>query len=153
MFTLALLVLLTSLLGIVYRRDRGRVFWVGFALFGWCYMVAVFGPWCNVHIAPRLLSTHGIMLFQPDSSDRGIRHSTTSPLLHAGEYGPVFIRDVPPGRPWLARVNTIYFQQIGHCVFLPLLGIISGGLACYLHAKQRKPRGEDLGHANCGSEF
>ena len=41
--TACFLVLLTSFLGIIYRSDQRRAFWVGFAIFGWGYFMAYWG--------------------------------------------------------------------------------------------------------------
>lgn len=145
MFTLALVFLLSSILGIVYGRDRGRAFWTGFAVFGWCYLVVVFGPWFDRYVGPRLLSTHGIAYLQTVMSDQTatIWDSGNSTVFRSAEYGPMLIWDASSGRP-LARVNGVYFQQIGHCVTVVLIGVIGGGLACCFHAKYGKPQANHL---------
>ena len=43
-FTATVFILLTSILGVIYRRDELRSYWVGFAVFGWGYSVLAFGP-------------------------------------------------------------------------------------------------------------
>lgn len=43
-FTVTLLGLGVSLLGIVYRSGTRRAFWAGFAMFGWGYWVIALGP-------------------------------------------------------------------------------------------------------------
>ena len=35
---------LTSVLGIIYRSTSSRAFWIGFAIFGWAYIVVAFAP-------------------------------------------------------------------------------------------------------------
>ena len=42
---LTLGMLSVSVLGMVYRREETRAFWVGFALLGWGYMSLVLGHW------------------------------------------------------------------------------------------------------------
>src|SRR4051794_34921237 len=34
-----------SILGVVYRREARRAWWVGFALFGWGYAALTLAPW------------------------------------------------------------------------------------------------------------
>ncbi len=42
---LTLGMLAISVLGMVYRREEGPRFWIGFALLGWGYMSLVLGHW------------------------------------------------------------------------------------------------------------
>src|SRR5258708_36614221 len=55
-FSLALGVLLVSALLALHRTERGRAFWLGFALFGWTYLGASVVP----QVEPRLISTKGL---------------------------------------------------------------------------------------------
>jgi hypothetical protein len=59
-FSLTILAMLTSILGIVHRRGPKRVFWIGFAIFGWTHLVLVFAPWFYNRVGPQLL---GAQLF------------------------------------------------------------------------------------------
>src|SRR4051812_42711052 len=54
-FGLTLLILLTAVLLAVHRTERGRAFWLGFALFGWGYLVASLVP----AVVSRLPTTRG----------------------------------------------------------------------------------------------
>ena len=53
LFTAAVAVLLVAVLLAVHRRDRGRAYWLGFALFGWVYFILSLVP----ETAPRLATT------------------------------------------------------------------------------------------------
>lgn len=55
-FSVTLAVLLVSIVLAVYRRDRKRAFWIGFALFGGAYLVASLVP----PVESRLLTTKGL---------------------------------------------------------------------------------------------
>ena len=44
-YTFALVVLASSLCGVVFCRSRRRAYWAGFAFFGWGYFLLIFGPW------------------------------------------------------------------------------------------------------------
>jgi hypothetical protein len=51
----ALLVLLaTAILQAIYHRATRRAFWMGFALFGWGYLILVMGPWFSEYLGPKL---------------------------------------------------------------------------------------------------
>src|SRR5262245_34563600 len=49
---------LTALIGIAYRREAARAFWCGFAIFGWAYLLSVFGadPW-----RPKFIDAEGVL--------------------------------------------------------------------------------------------
>jgi hypothetical protein len=55
--TVQLAALVISPLGVIYRRGARRAFWAGFALLGWGYLLATFGPWLAPSIAPNLPTT------------------------------------------------------------------------------------------------
>src|SRR5438552_827548 len=55
-FALTLLVLLTAILLTIHRSGRKRAYWLGFALFGWVYLVASLIP----PIESRLPTTKGL---------------------------------------------------------------------------------------------
>jgi hypothetical protein len=60
MFSMTLGLLLTAVLGVVYRHGSRRAFWLGFALFGWVYWLMSFGPWFDTWVATDLLLTRPI---------------------------------------------------------------------------------------------
>jgi hypothetical protein len=54
---LALGFLLTAGLEALFRRGRERVFWVGFLVFGWVYMILSFNHWPFEYVEGHLLTT------------------------------------------------------------------------------------------------
>jgi hypothetical protein len=55
-FTATLTLLLCAVLGLILRRHHARAFWLGFALFGWTYVLLVNAPWLQTHLASRLIT-------------------------------------------------------------------------------------------------
>src|SRR4051794_17441258 len=55
---LTLLLLGAALLAIPYRREGKRAFWLGFAIFGWGYLVLTQAPWFAEQVGPRLPTMH-----------------------------------------------------------------------------------------------
>ena len=47
-----LAILATAILGVVYRRDAKRAWWLGFGLYGWGYLTLAFGPWFSTEMKP-----------------------------------------------------------------------------------------------------
>ncbi len=45
LWTLTMAVLAMGLVAIACRRDRSRIFWMGFSLFGWGHMILTLAPW------------------------------------------------------------------------------------------------------------
>jgi len=56
-FTMTLGILFFGILGAAFRKGEARVWWAGFALSGWAYLVLAFGPWSNDHVRPHLSTT------------------------------------------------------------------------------------------------
>ncbi|MFI5460739.1 MAG: hypothetical protein ACHRXM_35450 [Isosphaerales bacterium] len=54
---LALGFLLTAGLEAIFRRGRERLFWVGFLVFGWSYMILSFNHWPFEYVEGHLLTT------------------------------------------------------------------------------------------------
>jgi hypothetical protein len=128
--TLAVGLFLTAVLGAAFRRGQARAFWAGFALFGWSYLIVVFGPWFRTEVAP---------------------HLVTTPIL---EYVEVHIKQLPPGAvpyhnsyyigavrtPWsyLGPRNGEEYMRTGHSLvglLVALIGGILGRLFFYLQLR------------------
>src|SRR3954447_14795113 len=60
MYSMPPALLMTAVLGVVYRRGSRRAFWLGFALFGWAYWLLSFGPWFDTWAAPHLVLTRPV---------------------------------------------------------------------------------------------
>jgi hypothetical protein len=93
LFTLALGLLATAILGAMFRRGRQQAFWAGFALFGLGSMLLGFGPWADTAIRPRLLTTrlsHQLYpMFNPTSGGSvRLWDVATGMPVHEGRFDP-----------------------------------------------------------------
>jgi hypothetical protein len=71
--------LLTAVVGAIYRRQARRAFWLGFALFGWAYMIVTARIWIE-NDGPELIST--MLLRSPDGYREDARvHGTLQSVL------------------------------------------------------------------------
>jgi hypothetical protein len=155
-FTATLGVLLVSLLLAIHRTETTRAFWLGFALFGWCYLVGTLIP----PIESRLMTTKALAyldsklqerpatLYTVISSGTG-SGSTTNQIqsialntlgnpLTTSSPGRVRIWDVATGRlvgGWGG--TTEHFVRIGHTLFAVIVGWLGGLLSRHFHARHR----------------
>jgi hypothetical protein len=60
-------------MAIAYRQGSRRAFWLGFALFGWAYLVIGFAPGLRVATRPYLLSTRALERAWPKERDKTLR--------------------------------------------------------------------------------
>src|SRR5262245_19582567 len=56
-FSLTLVLLLAAVLGVSFGHGPGRVYWGGFAIFGWAYLALALGPGFTNVVGPHLLTT------------------------------------------------------------------------------------------------
>jgi hypothetical protein len=56
-FSTALVVLGCAILPLLLRRGPRRAYWIGFNAFGWGYLLACFGPWCEENLRPHLVTS------------------------------------------------------------------------------------------------
>lgn len=82
---LTLTILLTAILLAVHRRDRKRAYWLGFALFGWAYLVGSLVP----AVESRLPTTRGLAYLHSKLPEK----ETASQFLY---------RLLVPEEPWLS---------------------------------------------------
>jgi hypothetical protein len=139
--TLAVSLLFVALLGVLFRRGESRAFWTGGALFGWGYLLLVFGPWFNTNVAPHLLSTK-LLGFVFENA-----HSTPASVLVAGAgsgvaYGDLdgdgwvdlYVSNLPNASPMEVtrrlRTPTVLYRDLGNGQFVNVtataLGIVPG---------------------------
>jgi hypothetical protein len=147
-FTATLGVLLVSLLLSIHRTEATRAFWLGFALFGWCYLVGTLIP----PIEARLMTTKALTSLDSKVSGRSatiytvissgtgsgspsnqiqrIALSTVGNSLTTSSPGRVNVWDVATGRlvgGWGGTTEN--FVRIGNSLFALLAGWIGGLLA------------------------
>jgi hypothetical protein len=132
-FSASLLVLGVALIGALFARRARRTYWAGFAVLGWGYMLIVFGPWCDTHIAPLLITRSVFELvhfrFQGDLPERP------------------YVRVIAPG------LVMFGYQQIAHSLTAVLLGLLGGTLARRFAAPEvaAGPSGRGLSDAHTES--
>jgi hypothetical protein len=136
-FSVTFGVFLVSILLAIHRTERRRAFWLGFALFGWIYLVLTLMP----SIEPRLITTTALTLLDsnmPRSSPAGF------PDIDYNENGSIdlFVANNTVGR-WNSLVGTSlkrssgtgHFVRIGHSLFAVVAALLGGQLSRYLNTK------------------
>jgi hypothetical protein len=127
-FSATLLILTFSILLAVHGRGG---FWLGFALFGWVYLVASLIP----SVESRLLTTRAIVYLDARTANRQSLPVTVAftnegrPLLGWDE-DTVRIWDTASGKPVLRPSGSIAnFRRIGHSLFALLAGLLGAFIA------------------------
>jgi hypothetical protein len=139
-FSVTLAVLSVSVLLALHRADRRRVYWLGFALFGWIYLGASLIP----PIECRLLTTEALariaaripalvdpvaFTFSPDGSS-----------LVASRPGMIRLWNATTGQLLGGSVgSTDCFRGIGHSIVALVLAYLGGHLSGWLFARGRTP--------------
>ena len=153
-FGVALLTLLVSVLLAVHRTDQGRAFWLGFAVFGWAYLVASLVP----PVESRLPTTKGLAYLDSKLSDRviSVTWGLTTPggttntgnavqalafspdgkTLGANQSGTVRLWNATTGR-LLAGPNgsSENFVRIGHSLMGLVMAFFGGCLSGRLYGQ------------------
>jgi hypothetical protein len=128
-FSSTLLILLSSILLAVYGR---RAFWLGFALFGWAYLVASLIP----PVEARLLSRKGLAWLDTKMMNR---QSMWIAYMPEGRT-PGTLEDAEV-RLWdatgkLSPIGTfVNFRRIGHSLLALLAGLMGGFMAAWLRGR------------------
>ena len=127
--TASLTVLLASIVAAVVSRPRA--FWIGFAIFGWAYLLLSLGPWCDEHVRPWLLSTRFL---------DEIFLRTIGPSLVTRGLG--IRRALPFDGPALSykdHLEYLRFHETGHLLGSVAHGIMGGLLGLWLHRGRTIP--------------
>ncbi len=147
---LAVTILLTTILLAVHRTGRRRACWLGFALFGWTYLVASLIP----PIDARLPTTKGLaylhswlprqepasvflyrLLVTEDPMDSGSPRLVIPDMTGSGEadwsYSWMFTGAAPPG----FGSSPGNFVRIGHSLLALVIGFIGSRLSRLLYDK------------------
>jgi hypothetical protein len=155
---LTLLVLLTAVLLAVHRTDHKRAYWLGFALFGWVYLIVSLIP----PIGSRLPTTMGLTFIDSKIPGRHRAWATTV-LTFTSTAGtnPVQTVASPPQGSTLASssqevirvwdlttgklltgpfATTENFIRIGHSLLALLLAFVGGHLSRHLYGRGREDR-------------
>jgi WD40 repeat protein len=155
--TLAIGVLLVSLLLAIHRKVERRAFWVAFALFGWVYLGLIAIP----SIESRLLTTRALAYLDsriPRSivitsgttgtgnidpialTVRSVAFSTDGSVMASSDNsGNVRVwSSATVRRLWSANGTTENFVRIGHSLFAVLLAWLGGSLSRRLDLRSRR---------------
>jgi hypothetical protein len=136
-----LLALVIAIGASIYRRGSRRAFWVGFALFGWTYLILALGPaplngWRDLLVTSPVLSMlEDRLLDAPTPTMRGGTLSAIGRAQRASELTPwTYWTDTDRSNPF----SSDSFNRIGHSLFC--LGIaLGGGAFCrFLHDTRDK---------------
>lgn len=141
---LTLGLLAVAVLGVIYRREERRAYWLGFALFGWGFAALTLSPWSK----PEALPSTGLLdrLYIRVSPTKVVAVETYG-LPSDGRLGAALVvsNDVPPHAiPATAGpADTVFlvgtagieeFRSIGHCLLTILVACLGGGVARWFHA-------------------
>lgn len=140
LLTLSLGVLLVSVLLAIHREASRRAFWVGFALFGWAYVLLSLIP----SVESRLLTTK--ILTRLDSKVQGrsagiiqsVAFSPEGTLVAAGNPGQVRVWDAATGRllsGWTGTTEN--FVRTGHSLIALLAAWMGGLLSRLCHGRSQ----------------
>jgi hypothetical protein len=158
-FTGTLLFLFVSVLGVTFTRGRRRVFWGGFAIFGWGYSILALGPQFADLIGPHLLTSKMLMALQEVIPQFRIRagdkvlvkwgnswyRSTVLSVqngmyqIHYDGYSSASDEVVPSNR--IKVGEPVHFLRIGHSMFGLVFGLLGSALA--LRMSQESIRADD----------
>ena len=156
-FGVTLTLLLTSLLLAVHRTERRRAYWIGFALFGWAYLVMSLVPPVEARLPTtkflaRLDSLLGArpwfsalaQFIDQDNPSWARPAARTVASLPQGDIsmatsqGVLFLRDATTGSPLAVRGGTAEgFVRIGHSLLALVIALIGGSLSRRLYASGR----------------
>jgi hypothetical protein len=147
-FTLTLVILLTSVLLAFYRTETRRAFWLGFALFGATYLGLSLVP----PVESRLITTKALAYLDsklPRSIPAGF---TYADFDNDGTMDLYVVNNSQPNalylnkgngtfRLWVRRMTgtTENFMRIGHSLLALIAAVVGGQLSCRLYAKEREP--------------
>ncbi len=136
-----LLMLGVSLLGIVNRDADRRAFWIGFALFGWAYMIALYGPFLDRRVGHRLATTKVLAYLQLRRHEAPGQPVLFDPspaqiALHPA-WDPYTIPIAPNSTP-IPVPQWDFFQQVGHSLFALLLASFGGLVSKWFYSTRSR---------------
>jgi WD40 repeat protein len=158
LFSVSSMILLGSILLAVHRIGHRRAFWLGFALFGWVYLVASLVP----PVESRLLTTKGLQYLDSQVRDRidnvawkyikRARLSGNANAIQAVAFSPdgrrltaqssakgiMRVWDAATGRLLAGPSGTSEnFLKVGHSILALVLAFLGGHLSRFLDQKRR----------------
>ena len=120
-FTLSIVAISTALLGALIRRGRARPAWIGFALFGWTYLLVSTLP-------PRAFGALGFgpLPLPPNLIEWGM--ASVQPYLWP----------VPSGQMWNSDSVLIPYEQVGHSLGIVIFGSVGGVVGRFLAMRDER---------------
>jgi hypothetical protein len=142
MFTITFALLVAAILGCAACRGPVRMAWIGFAVFGWTYLLATFCLWpgSNGVTAPPFLTKalleysrplHSAAVITLDPGPTGEQTTEYVPTL--GMRAGTMIPAGPP--PGVRVVNLLHYRRIGHCLASIVCGIAGAVLGMLFSAR------------------
>ena len=130
-FSITLGVLLISILLAIYRTEKRRAFWLGFALFGSAYLGFSLVP----SIEPRLITTRALAFLNtkmPRSIPAGLAYFDYD---NDGDMDPYAVNN--SAGQWLkGSVGTTQnFMRIGHSLVALIVALLGGQVSQYHRSK------------------
>jgi len=154
MLVVTLAFLGVAVLGVIYRREATRAWWLGFALFGGGYLVLTLGPWFSTEVQPKLPTTHVLtyvyaklkpappqkLSVRITAKGDGISISNATDNVSADifEFSPqnITFEDILGSRLLAISGNEQDFTQVGHCLLAWVAGMLGALIACWFHASR-----------------
>jgi hypothetical protein len=133
-FSLTLGALLVSILNAIYRCEKRRAFWVGFALFGLSYLGLSLVP----PIESRLITTKALAYIDskvPRSNPAGLQY----PIVLSGRAWDTWSRNLGQNNllgTWSGTTEN--FMRIGHSLLALIAAFVGGRLSSHLYAERRR---------------
>jgi hypothetical protein len=163
LFTLAVALLAAAIVGSLVCRGRSRMGWLGFAVFGWTYLLATFWLWPerNGVTAPPFLTKPLLDALRPSSGtgafmtyDTGPQGEMSMEPLTIVGMGAAGTGNMVTMNPFSGRVfNLHHYRRIGHTLAAILFGFVGALLAAWLSARglpAEKPHSVDSSPSTSG---
>jgi hypothetical protein len=125
-WVLAVGFLLTAALEAIFRRGRERLFWIGFLVFGWSYMILSFNHWPFEYVEGHLLTTRVF-----DEIYLAVHHEPPRSLARAA-MGYWDLQGHKPGQQEAQvyhDINQIQFRWAWHSLAAVVAGLAGGVVA------------------------
>lgn len=159
-FGVTLSMLLISVLLVIHRTEARRAYWIGFALFGWSYLVLSMVTsiearlptskalsYLDSKVPGRMITITGVLNGSPGgpgTSMTAIAFSPDGRSIGSSQGNTVRLWDVATGR-LLAGPNgtTEDFVKIGHSLLALVMAFLGAHLSRYLFASEQAARAKN----------
>ena len=131
MFSITFFTMVCSLLGVALTRRMRRVYWAGFALLGWSYLILNLAPGLDLKVGRFLLAPPlfrylaDVLHSDPGDGLQSVPVLELSAMATGGGFG---------GRPGAGLPNLPAFVRIGVAIEALLWAFLGGWVACYFAA-------------------